>query len=123
MKVKVPGVNSAEMSIRFLYYQNKIKCILIEEYAHIRIKRFSGVAKCHPDDKFDKAEGERIALNRALVKRTKYLKILINDVDKMFTKLINQGTEIATNKVERKWRHRKNRQERSYKNTNAVRIH
>ena len=122
MKVKVPGVNEAEMTMYFKYIKNQITCSLTETYANIREKTFRGVAKCHPNDKYNKVIGERLALQKALMKRDKYIDNIIYDSTKMLIKLKIDGAKIASNKVERKWRHQKNRQDRSYKNTNVTKI-
>ena len=109
MKVQVPG-SDVEMEIYFKYYENKlkvIKCYIKEDYMDgLRSAEFQGVAKCHPDDEFNKEFGERLALMKALEKRSNYIKKILHDATYMLEKVNVVGAEIANSKFHRKWRQR-----------------
>ena len=60
-----------QFNVLFTYSNNEIHCnINANAELHTGIYGFyaKGIAKCHPDDKFDKTLGERITESRALSK-------------------------------------------------------
>ena len=101
--------NEVDYMVILKSYNNKVvKVSIIEEGYSMKKeinskKIFTGIAKCHPNDKFDLKLGEGIALAKALKKRNKYYDKLKSYV---VVKLLTQqevAEKYIKKRIEKNW--------------------
>ena len=108
MKIIIPGTDVTIRAKIETFNDRIVKCTLYDDNQSLSEfdmdNKFVGIAKCHPDDKFDKIIGVEIAIGKALERRSRVYILIIHKIRSVLGMELHQGNKLIRNKINKKFK-------------------
>lgn len=110
MKVIIPGTDdNVTLTAKIETFDDRVvKCTIYDSNESLENfdsnDKYVGIAKCHPDDQFDKSIGVEVAMCRAIEKRCNTYIKMISEIRGFLGMELQKGNLLIKNKIKKKFR-------------------